>query len=132
MLSTASHAGRLQGKSSLELITGETTDISGYLDIGLYDRVWFKEDAGLGETHTGQFLRPSHKVVSLMSYWILPASGIPVLRTTVQRVTYLERCNNASKQRFEEYEKAIKDMFHDKYTEEAFAVPNSSKPNMEM
>ena len=23
-------------------------------------------------------------------------------------------------------------MFHDKYTEEAFAAPNSSKPNMEM
>ena len=89
MQSTASHAGRLQGQSSLELITGETPDISDYLDFGWYDIVWFKEDAGLRETQIGQFLGPPHKVGSLMSYWILPASGIPVSRTTVQCVKYL-------------------------------------------
>ena len=35
---------RLQGKTSLELMTGETPDISKYLDFGCYDRVWLKED----------------------------------------------------------------------------------------
>ena len=33
---TASHAGRLQGKTSLELMTGETPDISEYLYFGWY------------------------------------------------------------------------------------------------
>ena len=94
----ARHARRPQGQNSLELITGETPDISEYLDFGWYDRVWFKEDAGIGETQIGRFLGPSHKVGSLMSYWILPASVIPVPRTTVQRVTYLETCTDASKQ----------------------------------
>ena len=47
---TASHAGRLQGRTSLELMTGKTTDISEYLYFGWYVRVWFKEDAGLRET----------------------------------------------------------------------------------
>ena len=49
-------AGKLQGKTPLELLTGETSDISKYLDFGWYDRVWYKEDAGLGETKLGQFL----------------------------------------------------------------------------
>ena len=67
-----------------------------------------------------------------MSYWILPESGIPVSRTTVQRVTYLEICTDASKQRFEVYDKAIKERFHEKYTGEALAGPNSTNPTMEM
>ena len=67
-----------------------------------------------------------------MSYQILPASGIPVSRTTVQRVTYLETFTDARKQRFGLYDKAIKQRFHDKYTEESFAGPNSTKPTMEM
>ena len=67
-----------------------------------------------------------------MNYWILPESGIPVLRTLVQHVLYLETCTDASKQRFEVYYKAIKDIFHKKYTKEVFADPNSTKPTMVM
>ena len=50
----------------------------------------------------------------------------------VQSVTYIETYTYSSKQRFEVYDKAIKEIFHDKYTEEAFAGPNSTKPDMEM
>ena len=57
---TASTAGKLQGRTTLELLTGETPNISEYLDFGWYNRVWYKEDAGLGETKIGRFLGPSH------------------------------------------------------------------------
>ena len=67
-----------------------------------------------------------------MIYWILPASSIPVSRTTVQRVIYLETCTDASKKRFKVYYKAIKEIFHGKYTEEDFAGLNSTKPTMKM
>ena len=87
---TASFTAKLQGIASLEALIGETPDISQYLDFGLYDRVWFKEDAGLGETALGRFLGVSNQFGSLMSYWILPERGIPVSRTTVQKVTKLE------------------------------------------
>ena len=87
---TASFATDLQGRTPLEALTGETPDISKYLDFGFYDRVRFKEDSGLGEIKLGRFLGVSHSVGSLMSYWVLPASGIPITRTTVQRVTNLE------------------------------------------
>ena len=85
---TASTAGKLQGRTPLELLTGETPDISEYLDFGWYDRVWYKEDAGLRETKLGRFLGPLHKVGSLTSYWVLPKSCIPISRTTVQCVTH--------------------------------------------
>ena len=114
---TAIHAGRLQGQNSFELMTGEAPDISEYLDFGWYDRVWFKEDAGLRETQIGRFLGPSHKVGSLMRYWILLPIGIRFLRTTVQHVTYLEKFTDASNQRLELYDRAIKEIFHEKYTE---------------
>ena len=83
MRMTASYAGRLQGRTPIEAITGETPDISEYLDFGFYDLVWFKEDAGIGEIKLGRFLDVSHSVGSLMSYQILPRWGIPVSRTTV-------------------------------------------------
>ena len=41
------------GRTLLEILTGETPDISEYLDFGLYDRVWFKENAGLEEGKNG-------------------------------------------------------------------------------
>ena len=47
---TASFAANVQGRTPLEALTGEMRDISQYLDSGVYDRVWLKEDAGLGET----------------------------------------------------------------------------------
>ena len=97
---TASFAANLQGRTPLEALTGETPDISKYLDFGFYDQVWLKEDAGLGEIKLGRFLRVSKQVGSLMSYWVLPASGIPVSRTSVQRVTNLESQTEQFQRRF--------------------------------
>ena len=79
-----SFAAYLWGRTPLEALTGETTYISQYLDFGFYDRVWFKEDAGLGETKLGRFLGVSHHIGYLVSYWVFPESRIPMPRTTVQ------------------------------------------------
>ena len=116
----------------MELLTGETPDISEYLCFGWYDRFWYKEDAGLGETKLGRFLGPSHKFGSLMSYWVLPKSGIPISRKTVQSVTHLETQTYANKKRFEHYDTAINEIFHEVYTQEYFSAPSSDKLTMEI
>ena len=54
------------GQTPLEILTGETSDISEYLDFGFYDSVWFKENARLGEVKMGRFIGVSHMVGSLM------------------------------------------------------------------
>ena len=67
-----------------------------------------------------------------MSYWVLPKSGIPIVRTTVQRVTTLQKQTDANKKRFRHYDKAINERFHEVYTQESFSAPSSDKPKMEM
>ena len=129
---TARTAGKLQGQKPLEFLTGETPNISEYLDFVWYDRVWYKEDAGLGETKLGRFFGPSHNVGSLMSYWVLPKSGIPISITTLQRVTHLEIQTDDNMKRFEHYDRAITERFHEVYTQESFSVPSSDKPTIEM
>jgi hypothetical protein len=104
---TASYASHLQGRTPVEAVMGETPDISEYLDFCCYDWVWFKRDAGIGKIELGKFLGISRSTGSLMSYHILPKTGVPVSRTTVQQVTELEKQTDANRQRFAEFEKAI-------------------------
>ena len=68
----------------MEEITGETPDISEYLDFGFYDWIWYKDNAGLGENKIGRWLGIAHRVGNLMSYWILTPTGHVISRTTVQ------------------------------------------------
>ena len=53
---TESFSSNMQGRTPLEYLTGNTRDILQYFDFGFYDRVWPKEDAGLGEKELGIFL----------------------------------------------------------------------------
>ena len=71
MQHTASMSGDLSGQTALEQLTGETPEISEYLDFIFYDWCWYNDNAGLGETKLGHWLGVSHRVGSLMSYWIL-------------------------------------------------------------
>ena len=88
---THSNAGSINGVIPLEQVTGETPDISEYLDFGLYDKVWYKENAGLGELLPGRWLGVSSTTGRLMCYHVLTQTVSVISRSTVQRVTNLER-----------------------------------------
>ena len=87
---THSTAGSIAGNIPLENVTGETPDISEYLDFGFYDKVWYKDNAGLGEFKPGRWLGVASRTGRLMTYHILPETASVVSRSTVQRVTNLE------------------------------------------
>ena len=59
---------QMDGGIPLENITGETEDISDYLDFGFYDRFWFHENAGLGERGLSRWLGILHRTCGAMSY----------------------------------------------------------------
>jgi len=99
------------GRTPLEIITGETPDISEYLDFEFYDWVLYRGNAGLGEIELARWLGVSHRVGRLMSYWILPESGIPVSATTVQRMTNDERSTDEMRRRMTQYEDKLKVLF---------------------
>ena len=53
MQCTASTSGDLSRQTTLEQLTGETPEISEYLDFTFYDWCWYNDNAGLGETKLG-------------------------------------------------------------------------------
>ncbi len=46
---TANSVFSLEGRAPIEQLTGETPDISEYLDFSFYDWVWYKDNAGVGD-----------------------------------------------------------------------------------
>ena len=113
MQHTASNSGRLQGRTPLEQLTGDTPNTSEYLDFSFYDWCWYNDNAGLGETKLGRWFGVSHHVGSLMSYWILTLKGHVISRTTMSRVTNLEKQQTDVKHRLEAFDSAITARFND-------------------
>ena len=110
---TANSTFALDGRTPIEQITGETPDISEYLDFSFYDWVWYRDNAGVGDNMFGRWLGVSHRVGNLMSYWTLTLTGRVISRTTVQRVTNLELGTDDVKRRCEEYDTRIADLLKD-------------------
>ena len=87
---TADSAGSPHYFKSLEEMTGETPNISEYLDFTFYDWCWYNDNSGLGETKLVKWMVVSHRVGSMMSYWLLTSNGTVVSRITVSRVINIE------------------------------------------
>ena len=97
----------------MEQLTGETPDISEYLDFSFYDWCWYNDNAGLEETKLGHWLGVSHHVGSLMSYCVLTLKGHVISQTTVSRVTNLEKQQTDVKHHLAEFDSAITACFND-------------------
>ena len=67
----------------MQYVTGETTDISEYLDVGLYYHVSYKDNSGLGMMAIGRWLGVSHRFGGLVFYWVLIHKGTVISRTKV-------------------------------------------------
>ena len=104
---THNSAGNLNGQIPLTQVTGETADISEYLDFGFYDEVWYKDNAGLSPFQPGRWLGVSYRTGRLMCFHILTQTGKVISRSTVQRVTELEKSTAATKDIFAQFDLAI-------------------------
>jgi hypothetical protein len=110
---TANSVFSLEGRAPIEQITGETPDISEYLDFSFYDWVWYKDNAGMGDNKCGRWLGVSHRVGNLMSYWILTIIGRVISRTTVQRITELELSTDDLKAQCKDYTEQVAAILND-------------------
>ena len=110
---TASTSGDPSRRTTLEQLTGETPEISEYLDFTFYDWCWYNDNAGLGETKLGHWLGVSHRVGSLMSYWILAQIGTVISCTTISRITNLETQVDSTKSHLQKFDAAITDRLND-------------------
>ena len=118
------------GRTPLEIITGDTPDISEYVDFDFYDWVLYRSNAGLGEVEVARWLGVSHRVGRMMSYWLLPGSGIPISATTVQRMTNDEKATDEMKQRMRQYEQRLQVLFEAKTADLTSTLQNVDAQNM--
>ena len=102
-----SAGNRLKGAIPLERVTGDTVDISEYLDFGFYDKVWYKDNAGLSPAKPGRWLGVSHRTGRLMCYHVLTQTGQVISRSSVTRVTNLEAMTENITKIFEEYDNEV-------------------------
>lgn len=80
----------LQGRTPYELVTGNTPDISEYTDFCWYETVWYHDqEAAFPEDRRklAKWLGVAHRVGQALCYYLLPASGRPIVRSTVQAIS---------------------------------------------
>ncbi|GAX25842.1 hypothetical protein FisN_6Hu120 [Fistulifera solaris] len=111
-------------RTPYEIVTGDTPDISEYLDFDFYDWVWYLNNPNDKEDplSLGRWLGVSHRVGSAMCYYVLTQKGIVLSRTSVQGVTVQEHLSDEVRGRMEKYDLEIGSRLADeKYTNEASA-----------
>ena len=99
---------RIDGGVPLQFVTGDTIDISDHIEFGFYNRVWYRDNAGLdGGPKPGRWLGVSENVGSIMSSWILQKNGEIVSRSTVWNPTNLELQTDDVRKTFQEFDEEL-------------------------
>ena len=101
---------QLHGRTPYEVLTGNTPDISEFLEFEWYQPVWIFNSATFPEQKRtiGRWIGIAHRVGQAMCYWVLPPSGIPIARTTVQAITKEELSTREVLEQIYEYDAEIK------------------------
>ena len=127
MQRTYTRGHRINGCVPLQAVTGETVDISEYLDFGFYDRIWYHDNAGLGEPMPGRWLGVSKHVGGQMCFYVLTTTGKVISRSSVWRVTNLELQVDTTKKVFDDFDVTIAGHIKDN------SIPvDGDKPDPEM
>jgi hypothetical protein len=84
-----------EGRTGVERLTGNSVDISEWLDFEFYDIVWYWDGPNRTDENPklGRWLGIAHRIGSNMCYWVLNDKGNSLARTTVQHVTLIEQQN---------------------------------------
>ena len=106
-----------QQRTGLEMVTGETPDISEWIDFEFYDRVWFYDRKKMEMDDTGRklarWLGVAHRVGSDLCYWLLLSSGKVIARTTVQHVTREDMLNDDVRRLTDKFDRDVDERLDD-------------------
>ena len=96
-------------RTPYEILTGDTPDISEFIDFDFYDWVWYLNNPNDKESppQLGRWLGVSHRVGSAMCYFVLTQNGTVLSRSSVQPVTIPEQLSDDVRTRMEKYDLEI-------------------------
>ena len=114
-------------KTAYEIITGETPDISEWLDFDFYDWVhYWDSPENKDNPKIGRWLGVSHRVGSALCYYVLKENGEVVSRTTVQVIPAQEQQEPEVLEKLVEYTRGINHILDDAN----FVIPPSEEEYM--
>ncbi len=95
-------------RTPYEEITGETTDISEWVDFQFYDWVWYSDQPGNEDNpKVGRWLGVSHRVGASMCCWVPTSNGNVLSRLTVQKMTRVDRQTQEKAQKVQTFTKQM-------------------------
>jgi hypothetical protein len=106
-----------QQRTGIEMVTGETPDISEWIDFEFYDRVWYYDQKKIEIDGSGRrlarWLGVAHRVGSDLCYWLALESGKVIARTTVQHVVRDDYVNEDVRHEIERFDQSIEERLSD-------------------
>ena len=122
---TAQPLYSLHGRTSYELVTGDTPDISEYVEFEWYQPIWYYEANAFPEERRklGRWIGVAHRIGQAMCYWIIPESGVPIARTTIQMITSDEMATIEVQTSLKAYDEAIQKKIGDQVDEAELPGP---------
>jgi hypothetical protein len=115
------------GRTGIERITGETPDISEWLDFDICDLVWIWDNPNAVENpRLGRWLGVAHRVGSDLCCWVINGEGNILARTAVQHVTDLDRKQPETAERIKAFDAALSTRLGDATHELPDVIPGSS------
>jgi hypothetical protein len=115
-------------RTGIEEVTGNTPDISEWLDFSLYDWVWICQNRvnSMEENPVlARWLGVAHRIGSDMCSWVLIQNGEIIARTTVQHVTHEDLKSESIKAKMKAFDANIEEKLEQWRT----AQPITAKPN---
>ncbi|GAX14347.1 hypothetical protein FisN_UnNu047 [Fistulifera solaris] len=96
-------------RTPYEILTGDTPDISEYIDFDFYDWVWFYNNPNDKEAppEIGRWLGVSHRVGASMCYFVLTQKGVVLSRSSVQPINLQEELSDEVRSRMEKFDVEI-------------------------
>jgi hypothetical protein len=107
------------GRTGYEDVTGETPDISEWIDFDFYDAIWYHDPPETGAETTsevrklGRWLGVANRVGTVLTYWVLTRACQVLNRSTIQHVTAEERLDPTMEQRIADFNKDIQTRLDD-------------------
>jgi len=86
---TSSNRYALEGRMPYEAIHGRTPDISSIVSFNFYEPVWYYDQVSEypnPKRKLARWLGEAYNIGQAMCYWVLPKSGTPIARSTVQEI----------------------------------------------
>ena len=105
-------------RTGYEEVTGQTPDISEWLDFEFYDLVWWldrptKPNITDDTRRLARWLGVSHRVGSDLSYWLITESGKIISKTSVEHVTRDDYLQADKKAEIEEFNSRLEESLDD-------------------